>query len=79
LVDIITYIKVVKGRIMIPRQGMIHEPPKTRSKAIGRASHAKMRNILEKPTANAVKHPPLLCCLIFFSFFYELVDRANSL
>jgi hypothetical protein len=54
---------------MIPMQGRIHEPPKTRSKAIGRASQAKIRNIREKPTANAVKQPPPLCCLIFFSFF----------
>jgi hypothetical protein len=68
----ITYINVVKGRIMIPRQGRSHEPPKppkARSKASGRASQAKIRNILEKPTANAVKQPPLLCCLISILLF----------
>jgi hypothetical protein len=57
----ITYIKVVNGRNRIPRQGMIHEPLKTRSKAIGRAIHAKNRRSVRKPPERLRDNPN--CCV----------------
>jgi hypothetical protein len=55
-----TYISVVNGTIMIPRQGRNHDPPNARSNAIGRAIQAKSRKNREKAANMPVKQPELL-------------------
>ena len=78
LVTRITYINVVNGRIMIPRQGRSHDPLKTTLKATGRANHAKMRNIREKPARNPAKQPELFCCLIFILLLTHLTQCRSE-
>jgi hypothetical protein len=77
LVTRITYINVVNGRIMIPRHGRIHNPPKTTLKATGRANYAKMRNIWEKLARNPAKQSELFCCLIFNRLLVELLTNLR--